>query len=68
MLEIASDGGALTVDPHDDHALAEAMRTLLLDDLVHERLARAALTRAPRSWDTYAAELWDFLVTETRQG
>jgi glycosyltransferase involved in cell wall biosynthesis len=62
MLEIAADGGALTIDPHDDHALAAAMRQLLTDDVLHDRLHRAALARPPRTWDMYADEVWDFLV------
>lgn len=62
MLELAADGGALTVDPHDDHALADAMRKLLTDDALHARLHRAALARPPRTWDMYAEEVWNFLV------
>jgi len=62
MLEIAADGGALTVDPHDDHAIAAAMRTLLVDDSVHDRLAAQALNRPVRTWDDYAHEVWDLLV------
>lgn len=62
MLEIAADGGALTVDPHDDHAVADALRQLLTDDELHARLHRAALARPPRTWDMYADEVWDFLV------
>lgn len=66
MLEIAADGGALTVDPHDDHAIAAAIRTLLFDDVVHDRLSAQALSRPVRTWDDYASEVWDLLV-EQRQ-
>jgi glycosyltransferase involved in cell wall biosynthesis len=62
MLEIAADGGALTVDPHDDHAIAAAMRTLLVDDVVHARLSAQALNRPTRTWDDYAREVWSLLV------
>lgn len=64
MREIAEDGGALMVDPHDDHAIADAMRTLLTDDAVHARLTAEAQARAarPRTWDDYAAEVWDVLT------
>jgi glycosyltransferase involved in cell wall biosynthesis len=62
MLEIAADGGALTVDPHDDHAIATAMRTLLMDDAVHDRLSAQALNRPVRTWDDYAGEVWKVLV------
>ena len=62
MLEIASDGGALTVDPHDDHAIAAAMRTLLVDNVVHDRLSAEARGRPVRTWDDYAREVWNLLV------
>jgi glycosyltransferase involved in cell wall biosynthesis len=64
MREIAEGGGALMVDPHDDHAIADAMRTLLTDDAVHARLTAEAQARAahPRTWDDYAAEVWDALT------
>jgi glycosyltransferase involved in cell wall biosynthesis len=63
MQEIAADGGALTVDPHDDQALVTALRRLLTDDELRTRLHRAALARPPRTWDMYADEVWDFLVS-----
>ncbi len=62
MLEIAEGGGCLLVDPHDDDAILEAMRTLLVDVTVADRLRTEALARPSRSWDTYAAELWAELV------
>jgi glycosyltransferase involved in cell wall biosynthesis len=62
MLEIAADGGALTVDPHDDHDLADGLRRLLTDDGLHAGLRRAALARPGRTWEMYAAEVWDFLT------
>lgn len=67
MREIAEDGGALMVDPHDDHALTSAMRTLLTDDAVHARLTAEARARAahPRTWDDYAAEVWNALAGDT---
>lgn len=62
MVEIAAEGGALTVDPHDDHAIAEAMRRLLTDDTLHATLSHDARRRPVRTWDHYAAEAWDFLT------
>jgi glycosyltransferase involved in cell wall biosynthesis len=64
MREIAEDGGALMVDPHDDRALTDAIRTLLTDRDEHARLAAQARARAqhPRTWDDYAAEVWTALV------
>lgn len=62
MLEIAAGGGALTVDPHDDHALEAALRAVLTDDTVHGRLALEARARPGRTWDMYAAETWEYLT------
>jgi len=64
--EIAARGGCLLADPRDDHDLVTAMRTLLTDDEVYSRLRREARAVVPRTWDTYAAELWDCLVEDTR--
>ncbi|RYV51368.1 glycosyltransferase family 4 protein [Pengzhenrongella frigida] len=64
MLEIACDGGALTVDPRDDHSLAAALRSLLTDRALHERLVLETRSRPQRTWDQYAAETWDYLVDQ----
>lgn len=66
MLEIAEGGGALTVDPRDDAALAAAMRALLTDDVLHHELTVQARGRTSRTWDQYAAETWDYLVATNR--
>jgi len=63
--EIAERGGCLLADPLDDHDLVRAMRTLLTDDTVYDRLRREAHAVVPRTWDTYAAEVWDCLVEDT---
>jgi glycosyltransferase involved in cell wall biosynthesis len=60
--EIADGGGALTVDPMDDRAIADQMRRLLTDDDLVAELRTAALRRPPRTWDDYAGELWEALV------
>lgn len=62
MKEIADGGGALQIDPRDDHALAEAMERLLVDDDLLEALRVQARNRPPRTWDDYARETWDLLV------
>lgn len=56
--EIAEAGGCLLVDPRDDDSLIAAMRALLTDDALVERLRDEARSRPPRSWDAYASELW----------
>ncbi|WNB86315.1 glycosyltransferase [Cellulomonas sp. ATA003] len=68
MLELADDGGALTVDPHDDHALAAAIRTLVTDDRVHARLREQASQRSVRTWDMYARETWSALTGRNDAG
>ncbi len=60
--EIAEGNGALLTDPQDVYALADAMRRLLLDDDLHAKLVEQARSRTTRSWDEYAAELWEVLV------
>ena len=62
MAEIAVHGGALLVDPRDDHDVAHALRRLLTEPELHAELAAQAARRPRRSWDTYADELWDYLV------
>jgi glycosyltransferase involved in cell wall biosynthesis len=64
MSEIASQGGALLVNPRDDRDLTDALRKLLLDKGLRERLAEEA-TRIPvRTWEQYAAETWDYFVAD----
>lgn len=62
MLEIGAGGGALLVDPRDDHAIAAAMRTLVTDSQTHARLVLEAAARPSRDWEDYAGETWDYLV------
>ena len=62
MAEIAEHGGALLVDPRDDHDLVRALRRILTEPALHAELAAQAGARPRRSWDTYADELWDCLV------
>lgn len=65
MAEVAALGGALFVDPRDDHDIAGALRRLLVDPALHAELAGQAAVRRRRSWDAYAAETWDYLVEGT---
>jgi len=62
MQEIARDGGCLLVDPRDDEDIVGAMRSLLTDDPLVAGLRDQARGRTSRTWETYAAELWDALV------
>lgn len=66
MAEIAAGGGGvLMVDPRDDSSVLDGLRALVQDDDLVQELRRAALARQPRTWDTYAAELWDTLVNDS---
>ena len=63
MREIAeAGGGALLVDPRNDHSIADAMRVLLTDDAELGRLRREAAARPKRTWDDYAAQTWAALT------
>jgi glycosyltransferase involved in cell wall biosynthesis len=65
MRELASRGGALLIDPRQDHQLRDALRQLLLDRPLRDRLAAEAATIPHRSWDDYATETWAYLVNGT---
>jgi glycosyltransferase involved in cell wall biosynthesis len=60
--EIARAGGCVTVDPRDDDALTEALRTLLTRPEELERLRAEIADRPVRTWAEYAEELWTYLV------
>jgi glycosyltransferase involved in cell wall biosynthesis len=62
MAEIAEAGGCVLVDPRNDEAIAEGVRSLLVDEELHKRLAAEASARRPRSWGEYADDVWDAMV------
>lgn len=62
MAEIAKGGGALLVDPRDDSDLVNAMRRMLDDDELLERLRAEALALPTTSWAAYADGLWSYFV------
>ncbi len=62
MAEIASGGGALTVDPRNVDELEEQMRRLLTDDDLVEALHREARARDLGNWDDYARDVWEYLT------
>ncbi|MDQ1569941.1 MAG: hypothetical protein QOF79_615 [Actinomycetota bacterium] len=62
MAEIAEAGGCVLVDPRNDEAIAEGVRSLLVDEELHKRLAAEASARRPRSWAEYADDVWDAMV------
>ena len=60
--QIAAPGGAILIDPRDDHALLDAMRALLTDDHLLHTLQTQIHTRPTRTWEHYAHDLWTHLV------
>jgi glycosyltransferase involved in cell wall biosynthesis len=68
MAEVAVEGGALLVDPRDDHELAEALGRVLEDRDLHAELVAKARRRPHRTWDEYAAELWRLFVGSRGEG
>jgi glycosyltransferase involved in cell wall biosynthesis len=69
MRDIVAPGGAprggLLVDPRDDDSLITALRTILTDDEVHQRLVAETALHPRRTWDDYAEEVWSYLVDGT---
>jgi glycosyltransferase involved in cell wall biosynthesis len=68
MREIADGGGALLVDPRDDTTIAAALHRVLEDDALHTSLVSAARARPHRTWDDYAADVWELLTADARTG
>jgi glycosyltransferase involved in cell wall biosynthesis len=66
MLEIGSQGGSLLVNPLDDYAIEDALRGLLRQPELRDRLSAEASELKWRSWDSYAAESWSFFVNGSR--
>jgi len=58
LQEIAEGGGCVTVDPRDDDAATAAIGDLVRHPEKVAALRAEIVTRAPRTWDAYAAELW----------
>ncbi|QZN84799.1 glycosyltransferase [Cellulomonas sp. C5510] len=61
MREIAAHGGALLVDPRDDHSVADGLERLLTDPELYARLASEAAAVPETSWEDYAEQVWDVL-------
>lgn len=68
MKDIAGQGGALLVDPRDDHSILDALVSLVTDDELHRRLSAEARERTNRSWSDYAEELWRYFTAVAPAG
>ncbi|ARC57424.1 D-inositol 3-phosphate glycosyltransferase [Frondihabitans sp. 762G35] len=53
-------GGGLLVDPRDDRSITDALIRLLTDRALLARLGDEARARTVRTWDAYAADLWEY--------
>jgi glycosyltransferase involved in cell wall biosynthesis len=63
MLEVAAEyGGVITVDPHSDEELEEVLRRVLHEPSLLADKRRELESNDYRSWDDYAAEVWDYFV------
>jgi glycosyltransferase involved in cell wall biosynthesis len=62
MREAAEGGGALLVDPRHDADLTAALRRILTDGSLRDRLASEATNTPVRTWDDFAAETWEYFV------
>jgi glycosyltransferase involved in cell wall biosynthesis len=60
--DLARHGGALLIDPRQDHQLTDALRQLLLDRPLRDRLAVEAAAIPRRTWEDYASDTWNYLV------
>ena len=60
--EIGSHGGTLLINPRDNQALTNAIRTLLTEPATLNQLRTEITTRPTRNWQNYADELWTVLV------
>lgn len=66
LREIAEmGGGALFVDPRDDRSVADGMRALLTDNALLDQLRAEAGARPVRTWDAYAAQLWQVMTRDS---
>ncbi|TQL54651.1 glycosyltransferase family 4 protein [Subtercola boreus] len=63
MLELSKRyGGVITVDPHSDEQLEDALRSALDDPAVLAAKRAELATNDYRSWDDYSREVWEYFV------
>jgi glycosyltransferase involved in cell wall biosynthesis len=63
--EVASGGGCHQIDQNNPEELAQAIRLLLTDQPLYDRLYQEGRARSFRPWDDYLDDLDAFLQTET---
>ncbi len=62
--ELGSLGGCLLVDPRDDRSVTAGLRRLVTEPTLRADLREQIAQRPPRTWEDYAVELWDFLISD----
>ncbi|MDE3205411.1 MAG: glycosyltransferase [Acidobacteriota bacterium] len=67
MAELCTHGGALLIDPRDDHDMKRALVRMITEPGLRSRLAAEAAATPVRTWDDYAVDTWSFLVEEPLQ-
>ncbi len=63
--EVASGGGCYQIDQNNEDVLAQAIRCLLNDKPVYDRLYAEGRARSFLSWDDYIEDLHAVVQSET---
>lgn len=66
--EIGAQGGCLLVDPRDDDSITGALRRMVTDADLRAELRDQIGRRPRRTWDDYAADLWEFFIGDGEGG
>jgi glycosyltransferase involved in cell wall biosynthesis len=66
--EIGQLGGCLLVDPRDDSSVTAGLRRLVTEPTLRAELREQISQRPQRTWESFAAELWDFLIDDGNGG
>ncbi|MEF2977753.1 glycosyltransferase [Subtercola sp. YIM 133946] len=65
MLELAERyGGVITVDPHSDAQLENALRSALVDPAVLEQKRRDLAANEYQTWEKYSSDVWDYFTAD----
>jgi glycosyltransferase involved in cell wall biosynthesis len=66
MLELAERyKGVITIDPHSDVALENALRTALNDPAVLAEKRLELASNVYQTWEQYSNDVWEYFVTES---
>lgn len=66
MLELAQRyGGVITVDPHSDAELEDALRDALTNPAVLEQKRRDLESNDYMTWEQYSADVWEYFTADS---